>query len=69
MEPERAPRPTFPPGAAGGLLLGTLAAVIGLGVLIGWLAGSAAYGFLVGAIVGVPAATIAVYLRYRRALG
>lgn len=69
MEPERAPRQTFPPGAAGGLLLGTLATVIGLGVLIGWMAGSAPYGFLVGAIVGVPVAIAAVYFRYRRALG
>ena len=53
--PEQTPRPTFPPGAAGGVLLGTLAGVIGLGALIGWAAGSVAYGFLVGAIVGIPA--------------
>jgi hypothetical protein len=69
MEPEQPSRQTFPPGAAGGLLLGTLAAVIGLGVLIGWAAGSAPYGFLVGSIVGVPLAIVVVYLRYRKALG
>jgi hypothetical protein len=68
MEPEPAPRQTFPPGAAGGLLLGTLAAVIGLGILIGWLLGSWTYGFLVGAILGVPAAIVAVYLRYHKTL-
>ncbi len=69
MEPERPPRQTFPPGAAGGLLLGTLSGVIGVGVLIGWAAGSAEYGFLVGAIAGVPLAILVVYFRYRRALG
>jgi hypothetical protein len=68
MEPERTPRPTFQPGAAGGVLLGTLAGVIGLGILIGWALGSWSYGFLVGAILGVPAAIVAVYLRFRKAL-
>jgi hypothetical protein len=68
MEPEPAPRQTFPPGAAGGLLLGTLAAVIGVCALIGWALGSGPYGFLVGAILGVPAAIVVVYLRYRKAL-
>jgi hypothetical protein len=69
MEPPQPPRQTFPPGAAGGLLVGTLAAAIGVGTLIGWAAGSAPYGFLVGAIVGVPLAIVVVYLRYRKALG
>lgn len=67
MEPAP-PRERFRPGAAGGLLLGTLSAAVGLGTLIGWAAGSAAYGFLVGAVVGVPLATVAVFLRYRKAL-
>jgi F0F1-type ATP synthase assembly protein I len=66
VEPER--RPTFSPAGAGGLLLGTLAAAIGLGALIGWAAGSAAYGFLVGAVVGIPTAIFVVYRRYRGAL-
>lgn len=68
MEPDQPPRPTFQPGAAGGVLLGTLAGVIALGALVGWAAGSAAYGFLIGAIVGIPAAIVAVYLRFRKAL-
>jgi NhaP-type Na+/H+ or K+/H+ antiporter len=68
MEPDQPPRPTFNPGAAGGILLGTLAGVIGLGILIGWALGSWPYGFLVGAIVGVPAAIAVVYLRFRKAL-
>jgi hypothetical protein len=66
--PEPASRPTFPPGAASGVLLGTLAGVIGICALIGWAAGSAAYGFLVGAVLGVPLSIVAVYLRYRKAL-
>lgn len=68
MQPEQPPRPTFQPGAAGGVLLGTLAAVIGLCALIGWAAGSAAYGFLVGAILGIPIAIVTVYFRFRKAL-
>jgi hypothetical protein len=68
MEPEQSPRPTFQPGAAGGVLLGTLAGVIGICTLIGWAAGSAAYGFLVGAILGIPLAIGAVYFRFRKAL-
>jgi hypothetical protein len=69
MEPQEPSRQTFPPGAAGGLLLSTLAATIALATLIGWAAGSAPYGFLVGAIVGVPLSIAVVYLRYRKALG
>jgi hypothetical protein len=68
MEPQPTPRPTFRPGAAGGVLLGTLVLVIGLCALIGWAFGSAAYGFLVGAILGVPAAIVVVYLRFRKEL-
>jgi hypothetical protein len=69
MEPEQPARQSFPPAAASGLLIGTLAAAIGVCALIGWAAGSAAYGFLVGAIVGVPLAIAVVYLRFRKALG
>ena len=68
MEPERTPRPTFRPGAAGGVLLGTLAGVIAFCALIGWAFGSWPYGFLVGAILGVPAAIAAVYFLFRKAL-
>jgi len=63
MEP--AARPSFQPAAAGGLLLGVLAGVIGLGALIGWLAGSFGYGILIGAVIGLPLAVFSVYRRYR----
>jgi len=63
MEP--AARPSFQPAAAGGLLLGVLAGLIGLGALIGWLAGSFGYGILIGAVIGLPLAVFSVYRRYR----
>ena len=62
MEPS-ARRP-FQPAGAGGLLLGTLAAAIGVGVLIGWAAGSAGIGALIGAVVGIPLAVFIVYRTY-----
>ena len=65
MLPEPAPRPTFSPAGAGGVLIGTLGAAIALGLLIGWALGSAAYGLLVGALVGIPAGVFLVYRRYR----
>lgn len=51
---------------ASGLLLGTLAAAIGLGVLIGWALGDAGIGLLVGAILGIPLAIVVVYVVYSR---
>jgi hypothetical protein len=66
MEP--AARPSFQPAAAGGLLLGVLAAVIGVGALVGWAAGSVGIGILVGAVIGLPAAVFMVYWRYRGAI-
>jgi hypothetical protein len=66
MEPAR--RSAFEPAAAGGVLLGTLFAVIGIGVLVGWLAGSIGLGALGGAVVGIPLAVFAVYRRYGRSL-
>lgn len=65
MQPDPAPRPTFSPAGAGGVLVGTLGAAIVLGGLIGWAAGSAAYGLLIGAVVGIPLAIFTVYRRYR----
>ena len=65
MQPESAPRPTFSPAGAGGVLIGALGAAIVLGGLIGWAAGSAAYGLLIGAIVGIPLGVFTVYRRYR----
>lgn len=63
MEPLE--RPALNPAGAGGVLLGTTVAGIGVGALIGWAAGSVSYGLLGGAIAGVPAGVLAVYMRYR----
>jgi hypothetical protein len=62
-----APRPTFQPAGAGAFLMGTTAALVGLGALIGWGAGSAALGALGGAVVGIPAGIFVVYRKYRGA--
>jgi hypothetical protein len=58
---------SFDPAGAGGLLLGVLAACIGIGALIGWSAGAAGIGVLVGSLVGILGGTFAVYRRYRGA--
>lgn len=63
MEPWQ--RPTFSPAGAGGLLLSTTAASIGVGSLIGWAAGNWGFGALGGAVVGIPAGSVAVFRRYR----
>jgi hypothetical protein len=62
MEPSA--RPTFNAAGAGGLLVATTVASIGVGSLIGWGAGNWAYGALSGAVVGVPAGVVAVYKTY-----
>ena len=67
MEP--APRPTFNPAGAGGLLASVTAIGVGIGAAVGWAAGSTAYGTLGGALVGVPAGTFVVYRRYRGYFG
>jgi len=59
------PRQTFDPAGAGAMLLAVTAACIAVGALIGWAAGSLGIGILAGAVVGVPAAIVAVYRRYR----
>jgi F0F1-type ATP synthase assembly protein I len=66
MEPT--PTPTLSLAAAGSVLIGTTAAVIGVCILIGWLAGSVAWGFLIGAILGIPAGIFMTYKRYGNAL-
>ena len=66
MEPAR---PSFSPAGAGGVLVGTLGAVIAVCVLVGWAAGAVGWGFLVGAILGIPVAIFVVYRRYRRSFG
>jgi hypothetical protein len=65
MEP--APRSNFQPAGAGGVLIGTTAAVIVVGGLIGWATGSVGIGCLVGAVVGIPVGVFVVYRRYRGA--
>jgi hypothetical protein len=60
-------RPTFDPLGAGAMLLGVLAACVGLGALVGWAAGSAGVGMAVGSVVGIPLAIGAVYRTYRGA--
>jgi len=67
MEPEPT-RPNLSLAGAGSVLIGTTAAVIGVGILIGWLAGSVAWGFLVGAILGIPVGVFMTYKRYGDAL-
>jgi F0F1-type ATP synthase assembly protein I len=63
MEP--GPRQTLDPAGAGAVLVGTTVSSIGLGALVGWAAGSWTIGALIGAVVGIPAAILAVYRRYR----
>jgi hypothetical protein len=65
MEP--APRSTFQPAGAGGLLIGVTVAAIVLGALVGWALGSFGLGALGGAVVGIPAGVYTVYRRYRGA--
>ena len=63
-----AARTSFDPLAAGALLAGVLFACVGLGALAGWAGGSVGIGVLVGSVVGIPAAIVAVYRRYRGVL-
>ena len=65
---QSADRTSFDPLSAGALLGGVLFACVGLGALLGWAAGSAGIGILVGSVVGIPAAILSVYRRYRGVL-
>jgi ABC-type nitrate/sulfonate/bicarbonate transport system permease component len=65
MTPDAAPSP-HSLATASGLLLGTLAATMGLGALVGWAAGSASIGLLLGAVVGIPLGALVVYQVYGR---
>ena len=58
-------RPSFDPLSAGALLAGVLFGLVALGALVGWAGGSVGIGILAGAVVGVPAAILVVYRRYR----
>ena len=62
-----APRTSLDPLGAGSLLLGVLCACVGIGALVGLAAGSVGIGIALGAVVGIPAAIVTVYKRYRGA--
>lgn len=58
-------RTSLDPLGAGALLAGVLFACVGLGALLGLAAGSVGIGMAIGSIVGIPAAIVSVYVRYR----
>ena len=62
-----AERTSLDPIGAGALLAGVLFACVGLGAALGMAAGSTGAGVAIGAVVGIPAAILAVYIRYRDA--
>jgi hypothetical protein len=62
-----AERSSLDPLGAGALLTGVLFACVGIGALVGWAAGQTGIGVAVGAVIGIPAAIVAVYRRYRDA--
>jgi hypothetical protein len=61
-----ADRTSLDPLGAGALLAGVLFACVGAGALFGALAGSVGIGVAIGSVIGIPAAILAVYHRYRR---
>jgi hypothetical protein len=60
-----AERTPLDPIGAGALLAGVLFTCVGLGAVLGVAAGSVEAGIAVGSVIGIPAAILAVYLRYR----
>jgi hypothetical protein len=60
-----AERTSLDPLGAGALLAGVLFACVGAGALIGSLAGSVGIGVAIGSVIGIPAAIVSVYRRYR----
>jgi hypothetical protein len=62
-----AERSSVDPLGAGALLAGVLFAFVGAGALIGSAAGSVGIGVAIGSVLGIPAAILAVYRRYRGA--
>jgi hypothetical protein len=61
-----AERTSLDPLGAGALLAGVLFACVGAGALIGAAAGSVGIGVAIGAVIGIPAAIVSVFTRYRR---
>jgi hypothetical protein len=66
MTPDAAPSP-HTLASATGLLLGGLAAAMGVGALVGAVFGAWDIGLLAGAVVGIPLGVVAVYVVYSRA--
>jgi len=60
-----AERTPLDPIGAGALLAGVLFACVGLGAALGVAGGSVEAGIAVGSVIGIPAAILAVYFRYR----
>ena len=60
-----AERSSVDPLGAGALLAGVLFACVGAGALIGAAAGSLGTGVAIGSVIGIPAAILSVYRRYR----
>jgi hypothetical protein len=58
-------RTSIDPLGAGALLAGVLFACVGLGALLGLAAGSVGIGIAIGAVIGIPAAILSVYSRYK----
>jgi F0F1-type ATP synthase assembly protein I len=65
MDTVAAERASLDPLGAGALLTGVLFACVGIGALVGYAAGSTGIGIAIGSVVGIPAAILAVYRRYR----
>ena len=61
-------RTSIDPMGAGALLAGVLFACVGLGALLGLAIGSVGAGIAIGSVIGIPAAIVSVYVRYRNAL-
>jgi hypothetical protein len=60
-----AERSSVDPLGAGALLAGVLFACVGAGALIGSAAGNVGVGVAIGSVIGIPAAILSVYRRYR----
>ena len=61
-------RTSIDPMGAGALLAGVLFACVGLGALLGVAIGSVGVGVAIGSVIGIPAAIVSVYVRYKDAL-
>jgi hypothetical protein len=60
-------RTSMDPMGAGALLAGVLFLCVGAGALLGVAAGSVGVGIAIGAVIGIPAAILSVYVRYKDA--